>query len=64
MKSPGHRVFVAHFDDYLEGVRGCRRVLAESYPDLPCFVLGHSMGGLITGRLLLDDQDQYQGASV
>jgi len=61
-ESPGHRVFVAHFDDYLEGVRGCRRVLAESYPDLPCFVLGHSMGGLITGRLLLDDQDQYQGA--
>ena len=61
-ESPGHRVFVTHFDDYLAGVRDCRRVLAESYPDLPCFVLGHSMGGLITGRLLLEDQDQYQGA--
>ncbi len=61
-ESPGHRVFVTHFDDYLEGVRECRQVLAKRYPSLPCFVLGHSMGGLITGRLLLEDQDQYQGA--
>jgi len=61
-ESPGHRVFVNHFDDYLAGVRDCRQVLAQSYPDLPCFVLGHSMGGLITGRLLLEDQGQYHGA--
>ena len=61
-ESPGHRVFVNHFDDYLAGVRDCRQVLAQSYPDLPCFVLGHSMGGLITARLLLEDQEKYCGA--
>ena len=61
-ESPGHRVFVNHFDDYLAGVRDCRQVLAHDYPELPCFVLGHSMGGLITGRLLLEDQGQYRGA--
>ncbi len=61
-ESPGHRVFVQHFDDYLLGARELRAVIAQQYPQVPCFILGHSMGGLITGRLLLEDQDQYQGA--
>ncbi len=61
-ESPGHRVFVQHFDDYLQGVRECRALIDQHYPDAPCYILGHSMGGLITGRLLLDDQDRYAGA--
>lgn len=61
-ESPGHRVFVRTFDDYLMGVRELRAVIAEQYPQLPCFILGHSMGGLITGGVLLEDQAQYQGA--
>jgi alpha-beta hydrolase superfamily lysophospholipase len=61
-KSPGKRVFVRRFDEYLAGVRQCRQLISATYPDQPCFVLGHSMGGLITGRLLLDDQSQYRGA--
>jgi len=61
-ESPGARVYVHRFEDYLVGVRECRAVLAERYPDVPCFVLGHSMGGLITGRLLLEDQQHYHGA--
>ena len=50
-ESPGDRVFVSKFEDYLDGVRGCRRVIDSSCPGLPCFILGHSMGGLITARL-------------
>jgi len=61
-ESPGYRVFVERFDDYLVGVRETRAVITEQYGTLPCFILGHSMGGLITGRILLDDQHQYQGA--
>ena len=61
-ESPGHRVFVHHFDDYLVGLRESRQLLAERFPNLACFILGHSMGGLITARLLLEDQSQYRGA--
>lgn len=61
-ESPGERVFVRRFDDYLAGVRECRALIEAQYPGIPCFILGHSMGGLITGRLLLDDQAQYAGA--
>ncbi|MCH1491834.1 MAG: lysophospholipase [Luminiphilus sp.] len=61
-ESPGERVFVSHFDDYLAGVRECRQLISSHYPERPCFILGHSMGGLITARLLLEDQAQYQGA--
>ena len=61
-ESPGERVFVSSFNDYLEGVRDCRRIVDEACPGLPCYILGHSMGGLITARLLLEDQSQYGGA--
>ncbi len=61
-QSPGERVFVRDFDDYLSGMRECRAVVAADYPQLPCFLFGHSMGGLIAARLLLQDQRQYAGA--
>jgi alpha-beta hydrolase superfamily lysophospholipase len=61
-ESPGTRVFVEQFDDYLTGVRECRAIIDQQCPGVPCFVLGHSMGGLIAGRLLLEDQQQYRGA--
>lgn len=61
-ESPGTRVYVDAFDDYLVAVRECRDLIEWEYPDLPCFVIGHSMGGLITARLLLEDQARYVGA--
>lgn len=63
-QSPGERVFLKRFDDYLGGMRECRAVIAQDYPQLPCFLFGHSMGGLIAARLLLQDQSQYQGAML
>ena len=60
-ESPGTRVMVRHFDDYLPAVDALRDVISEDYPQLPCFLLGHSMGGLLAGRVLLDRQQQYQG---
>ena len=61
-ESPGHRVFIRHFDEFLTGVRECREHLLDVQPDAPCFILGHSMGGLIVSRLLLEDQHHYRGA--
>jgi alpha-beta hydrolase superfamily lysophospholipase len=49
---------------YSGGPRGCATVeilendvitlLSQARPDLPLFIYGHSMGGLITAKLLLD----------
>lgn len=61
-ESPGKRVFVEDFDDFLPAVRELRALIAETHPEVPCFLLGHSMGGLLAARLLLDDQDHYRGA--
>lgn len=61
-ESPGDRVYVDRFDDYLEGVRECRQLMTSLHPQCPCFLLGHSMGGLISARLLLEDQTLYRGA--
>ena len=61
-ESPGVRVMVSDFDDYLPAVDALRSIITEVYPQLPCFLLGHSMGGLLAGRILLDRQQQYQGA--
>lgn len=61
-ESPGDRVYVDRFEDYLEGVRECRQLMASLHPQCPCFLLGHSMGGLISARLLLEDQNLYRGA--
>lgn len=61
-ESPGDRVFVKQFDDYLVGVRELRAVIEQTYPGVPCFLVGHSMGGLMAGRVLLEDQDKYRAA--
>jgi lysophospholipase len=51
-RSGGRR---GHIDDFAHYVRTVKQWLAEAqkrYRDVPIFVLGHSMGGLIVARLL------------
>ena len=61
-ESPGARVMVRSFDDYLPAVDALRSIIDADYPQTPCFLLGHSMGGLLAARILLDQQQRYQGA--
>ena len=59
-KSDGQPGFVERFSVYLDGVRAlCDAVRAE-HPDVPLFLLGHSMGGLIAAALLPDQQAQFR----
>ena len=44
--SPGIRVFLRTFSEYLEPMLALRGLIEEWYPDLPVFLFGHSMGGL------------------
>jgi alpha-beta hydrolase superfamily lysophospholipase len=61
-RSEGTRVYVERFSDYVDTlkqfvdkVRGCQ-------PGKPCFMVGHSMGGLIASMYLLKYQEDLTGA--
>lgn len=50
------------FDDYLADLSVFHEVLVARFPELPAFLLGHSMGGLIGCCYLLQAQDRFKGA--
>ena len=60
--SPGVRAHVRRFSEYLEPLTALRTLIEEWYPGTPVFLLGHSMGGLISAHALLDAQQLYRGA--
>lgn len=49
-KSGGKRGHVDSFDDYLSDLDSFRTEVDERFGDIPRFLLGHSMGGLIAAR--------------
>lgn len=51
-RSPGPRVTVHAFDDYVADVAGLVRLAQTEHPGLPTFALGHSMGGVIVTTLI------------
>ncbi|WP_241521057.1 alpha/beta hydrolase [Kineobactrum sediminis] len=61
-RSPGHRAHIAGFSDFLGPLLQLRATIAGWYPGRPCFLVGHSLGGLIAARLLLQVQGQFAGA--
>ncbi len=60
--SPGKRGHIESFSDYIKPVIELRDQIAMDYPGVPCFVLGHSMGGLISAIYLTGYQDRFAGA--
>jgi len=56
--------WLAHdsFSDFQQAVLGLYQRSRNAYPEMPMFILGHSMGGLITSRFLIDHQDKFAGA--
>ncbi len=63
-QSQGRRVHVDRFSDYQADVQAIRSLVARNHPGLPCFYLGHSMGGLIVVLCLLDHPSEVDGAIV
>ncbi len=61
-KSEGTRGHIDSFKDYHQAVLGLRAKIDDWYPNRKVFLLGHSMGGLISTQLLLDHQDLFAGA--
>ncbi|HET7293605.1 MAG TPA: alpha/beta fold hydrolase [Vicinamibacteria bacterium] len=52
-RSPGPRVHVDRFDDFVDDADAARDRLAAERPGLPLFVIGHSQGGLVALRAAL-----------
>jgi len=62
--SPGSRAHIGSFSEFLGPLLQLRALIEQWYPSAPCFLLGHSLGGLIAARLLLDAQAQFSGAAL
>jgi len=61
-RSEGKRGHIDTFDVFQQAALGLYDKTLSRHPDAPIFLLGHSMGGLIAARLLLDHQQKFQGA--
>lgn len=60
-QSDGPRGHVASFDDYLDDVDAILNVVEQNRLNVPVFVLGHSMGGLVALAHAIRRPHKYQG---
>ncbi|MEN8242947.1 MAG: alpha/beta fold hydrolase, partial [Chloroflexota bacterium] len=63
-KSDGAQVFINRFEDFIITIKTFFEIIKTTHPDKPIFLVGHSMGGLITSACLLDYQDEFAGAII
>lgn len=60
-RSPGRRVFIRRFDEYLTDVRSLLSQAAREAPGKPVFLLGHSLGGLIATLFVIAERPAIAG---
>ena len=63
-KSDGTRSFVKDFPTFTDPILVSLDKIKEINPDVPIFLLGHSLGGLICISFLIDYQEIIQGAVI
>jgi len=63
-KSEGEREFVERFDDFTDTLAIFYKMVKGWQADVPIFILGQSMGGLISSSYLLDHQADFNGAII
>jgi len=63
-KSEGGREEVQRFEDYTDPLTTYYNMVKGWQVGKPMFILGHSLGGLITTYYLLDNQDKFKGAII
>jgi acylglycerol lipase len=61
-KSDGTRVYVQRFEDFTDTLKIFFDMVRKWRPEEPIFLVGHSMGGLISAAYLLDHQADLSGA--
>jgi acylglycerol lipase len=60
-KSSGKRNYVNSFQEYLNDLEEVLNRTRNSYPDLPLFLLGHSMGGAIVTLFTIERNPKVEG---
>jgi acylglycerol lipase len=60
--SDGTRMFVNKFDDYTIPLKKFYDIVRKNHPEKPIFIVGHSLGGLISAIHLLKYQTDFAGA--
>ena len=60
--SEGPRVYVERFQDFLDPLQDFLGRIRNWQPEAPIFLVGHSLGGLITAAYLLHQPDEPAGA--
>ncbi|MDD5766083.1 MAG: lysophospholipase [Candidatus Marinimicrobia bacterium] len=60
-KSGGTRIFINSFDDYLRDLDLIMTEVKRHHPDLPIFLLGHSMGGAIATLFTITRKPEIAG---
>jgi len=61
-KSHGKRVFVNRFEDYTRTLATFLDKVGALHHEAPLFLVGHSMGSLVSAVFLLDRQEGFAGA--
>ena len=61
-KSAGVRGHVRRFSDYLDDLEVLLRFVCERHRDLPVFLVGHSMGGLVVASFARERDPEVAGA--
>ena len=60
--SDGPRAYVERFQDFLDPLKVFLGRIRDWQPEPPIFLVGHSLGGLISAAYLLDQPDEPAGA--
>ena len=61
-RSVGPRGHIDSFDDYGKSALMLLQKAEQELPQVPKYLIGHSMGGLIATQFLLEYQDRFRGA--
>ena len=57
----GERFYVEHVDDYVSDLSQTIELAQSHDPGLPCYLLGHSAGGVVSVSYALDYQERIDG---
>jgi alpha-beta hydrolase superfamily lysophospholipase len=63
-RSDGMRCHIDRFSEFSEGVALLLDKAGQDFPSIPIYLVGHSMGGLISVHVLLEQQHDFAGCIV